>query len=92
MAMIEAMSCGLPAIVPMDADIQEIAIDHENALLVPEWEAVKFAETILKLLDDTALYAHLKNGALKVREQYANEFSLEYQTEVWNKALTSSAR
>ena len=76
----------------MDADTQEIAIDQENALLVPEWNADQFAESMVKLLDDDAVYSHLMNGALKVPERYSNAFSLEYQTGVWDKALRILAK
>ncbi len=89
MAMIEAMSCGLPVIVPADADITEIARNGINSVVVNEWTPRCFAEAIHSLLSDPARYQRLREGALRLREHKAREYSLAAQTELWEGYLYS---
>jgi glycosyltransferase involved in cell wall biosynthesis len=87
MVMIEGMSCGLPAVVPADADIEEIAKDGVNAIVVPRPEARLFADAVLSLLTDPALYDKLAQGAVQIREIYRDEFSGSVQARRWKDAL-----
>jgi len=87
MAMIEAMSCGLPAIVPNDADILEVAVNNVNALIVDTPTDIGYYGAIERLIDDEVLYRELQGGALQIREQYKKEYSLEFQTTLWTNAL-----
>lgn len=87
MAMIEAMSCGLPVIVPSDADIEEVAMDEMNALVVASHEPGAFAEKIVALLGNEQLCKRLSEGALLIRREKAEEYSLGHQAKVWEEAI-----
>lgn len=56
MAMIEALSCGVPCIMPDDSDINTVAIHEMNSLVVPVGDVEAFAESIKRLLTDETLY------------------------------------
>ncbi len=87
MAMIEAMSCGLPAIIADDADIGEVARHEYNSLVVETWTPAAFAAAIVRLLSDTALYQQLRRGALALREHKREEYSLHAQARLWAKTI-----
>jgi glycosyltransferase involved in cell wall biosynthesis len=87
MAMIEAMSCGLPAVVPSDADIEEVAIDGHNALVVNEHTSSAYSSAVVRLLTDDTLMRNLAAGALGLRDKRKQEFSLEFQETVWRSAI-----
>ena len=86
-ALVEAFSCGLPAVIPDDADIGEIAIDQINALLVSQQTPTDFADAIVRLLTDLTLYENLRAGALKIRDQRREEYSVTYQCQLWQDQL-----
>lgn len=89
MAMIEAMSCGLPVIIANDADITEVAQDEVNALIVNDWTAEAFSQAIRNLRDNKSLYEKLQTNAVKIRESRQSEYSLEYQTRLWTDKMDS---
>jgi L-malate glycosyltransferase len=86
-AMIEAMSCGLPVVVAADADIGDIAKQHENGVLVQEQSAEAYAKAMLSLLENEELLEKLRQGALKIREQYAVCYSIDFQNALWRQHL-----
>jgi glycosyltransferase involved in cell wall biosynthesis len=83
-AMIEALACGLPVIMPKISNIPDYAIDGYNALLVEPLDTEGFADAIYKLLTDEKLYKKLKNGADKFRKDHEYEFSMENIKNIWN--------
>lgn len=87
MAMIEAMSCGVPCVVPEDADITTVAQHDSNALVVRMGDIEEFASAITRLLDDETLYGRIQAGALKLREERAWDYSLKGVREVWETVL-----
>ena len=87
MAMIEALSCGLPVIVPDDADITTIAKEHHNALVAKQWRPQAFADAIIAILSDPDLYRTLQTGALALRDEKAQEYSLAFQTQLWQQTI-----
>lgn len=88
-AMIEALSCGLPVIMPRDADIADLARHEVNSLLYPVRDTDACAEAVLRLLGDDALYQRLRGGALRLRTEHAAEYGLAVQSELWRSALSS---
>jgi glycosyltransferase involved in cell wall biosynthesis len=87
MVMIEALSCGLPVVVPDNADITTVAKDGVNALVVRPPHPEAFARAIIRLLTDNRLYTHLARNAIKIRRDYAYEYSLENALKVWEAVL-----
>jgi glycosyltransferase involved in cell wall biosynthesis len=90
MAMIEAMSCGIPAIVPADADMEEIALDANNAIVIKQPNADNFSDAIVYLLTNNEFYQKLSRGAINIRDDCKKQFSLEYQTKVWRSVLLNT--
>jgi glycosyltransferase involved in cell wall biosynthesis len=87
MAMIEALSCGLPVVVPDVGEVTGVAHHGENAWIVSPPTVENFAQAIGTLLEDAELYARLREGALRSREFFRREYSLAATTEVWARAL-----
>jgi glycosyltransferase involved in cell wall biosynthesis len=88
MAMIEAMSCGLPVIVFDDADIGDVVRHGENGILVNLGDVEGFAAAVKRLLNDDDFYKGLCKGALAIRRECKNEYSLEGIMGVWKQVLT----
>src|SRR6185312_1472618 len=76
-AMIEAMSCGVPVVLPETGDVTTLARDGENAVIVSPPTAEAFAEAIARVLGDPALQARLRDGGLALRDRFRREYSLE---------------
>ena len=83
-AMIEALACGLPVIMPNISNIPDYAVEGYNALLVEPLDVEGFADAIYKLMTDDELYKKLKAGAEKFRDEHEYEFSIENITNIWN--------
>jgi glycosyltransferase involved in cell wall biosynthesis len=88
MAMIEAMSCGLPAVIFDDADIGDMARHGKNGLVIKPRDLDGFAKAVKGLLLDTDLYKALSQGALRIRDEYQERFSAEGVKQVWEQVLT----
>jgi glycosyltransferase involved in cell wall biosynthesis len=87
MAMIEALSCGVPVVLPDVGDVTTVAEDGKNASIVRTPTAEGYAEAIGGLLRDEARRARLAQGALALRERFRVEYSLEAAQRVWRRAL-----
>ena len=83
MAMIEALSCGLPIIVPADADIEEVAIHGQNGIVVESGNMNTFTDAVITLLENETLYKQAQQGALMIRQQKRQEYSLTHQIDIW---------
>ncbi|VAW72306.1 hypothetical protein MNBD_GAMMA12-1708 [hydrothermal vent metagenome] len=89
MAMIEAMSCGLPVIISDDADITEIAKNEVNALITNSHHKDCFAQAIVRLRNDESLYQLLRHNALSLRDTKLVEYSVEFQSRLWTEKIES---
>lgn len=89
MAMIEALSCGLPVVISDDADIPTVIKNGENGFLVKVRDVPEFSNCIYKILADNGLYKEMSCSALKIREEKAYEYSVENVKNVWKQVLTS---
>ncbi len=86
-AVIEAMSMGLPCIVPDVGDILEVANDEYNAFIVKPFDIEGFALKVIKLLEDNELYKKMSGNALNTIKEKEEEFSLEYNKSIWDNIL-----
>lgn len=86
-AMLEALSCGLPVVVPHVGDISDVALHGVNAIIVdpPTYEG--FANALSALLEDPYLYSKLADGALASRNQFLHDYSFERSMEIWHSVL-----
>jgi glycosyltransferase involved in cell wall biosynthesis len=73
LAMIEAMMCGLPAVVSDVGDLRDLVKNGVNGYLVPRRSPDLFAERIIELLSD--------EQKLKAFSQAARHSALQYTTE-----------
>ena len=86
-AMIEAMSCGVPVVIPDTGDVTTLARHDENALIVSPPTAEGFADAVSRLLDDRALHARLSHACLAMRDQFRRDYGLEGAIAEWRKAF-----
>jgi glycosyltransferase involved in cell wall biosynthesis len=87
MAMIEALSCGLPVVMPDVGDVTTVARHGENAWIVNPPNAENYAGAIGLILGDINLYAKLREGALQSRAYFQANYSLEAVAGVWEAQL-----
>ena len=87
MAMVEALSCGVPVIVSPVDDVTAVAHHGENAWVVSPPTVDNFTEAISTLLEDADLYARLRQGALRSREAFRTQYSLAAAADIWARAL-----
>jgi len=86
-AMIEALSCGLPVVVPDIGDISDIAVDGYNGILIDEISQDSYVDALSKLVTNQVLYDKLVRGALETREKFLAEYSLENAKRSWREIL-----
>lgn len=89
-AMLEALCCGLPVVVPNVGDILDVAQQGENALIVDPPSVEGFAQAFSALLADPTLYTQLSSGALGSREKFLIEYSLDRSMEIWRSVLNKN--
>jgi len=87
MSMLEAMSAGVPCVVPNVGDIPDIALDGKNAFVVEPLRIKEFADKVLRLLENPDLAERFSTGAIDTLRDKEDEFSLSYNTKVWRKIL-----
>lgn len=86
MAMVEAMSTGLPVVVANVGAINTVVRDGENGYLLPSpADPACASEHILRLLKDADHYQQLSKQALTVRQTHG----YEHTQEVWRQILES---
>lgn len=67
---LEAMSAGLPVIVPTEGGISEMVKDGINGYKIDVQELREIADTIDRMLSDKSLYYQLAENALKYSRQF----------------------
>jgi glycosyltransferase involved in cell wall biosynthesis len=87
MAMVEALSCGVPVVLPDVGDVTTVARDGENAWIVKTASPEAYADAISALLSDEPHRARLAQGALAARARFAAEYSLDAARRAWRRAL-----
>ncbi|HPQ28491.1 MAG TPA: glycosyltransferase [Desulfobacteraceae bacterium] len=86
-AMLEALSCGLPVVVPDVGDIRSVVTHGKNGLLVDFSNKDTVVQILWKVLTDAAFYNILRHGAIKTRAKLDYEYSLEAVSKVWDRAI-----
>lgn len=78
MALLEAMSWGLPALATAVGGVPEVVTDQVNGLLVPPGDVAALADAIARLMSDPLLRERLGRAA---RETVTTRFSLHVAVE-----------
>jgi len=86
-AAIEAMYCGLPAVLTSVCDIPGLFLDGENALLVPLGDHEALVAALCRILTEPGLYQRLRQGALSARKRHMDMWGIEGQVKRWNEIL-----
>ncbi len=87
MSMLEAMSAGVPCVVPNVGDIPDIAQNEKNAFVVEPLRIKEFSDRIMRLLENPSLAERFSSEALNTLRKKEEEFSLPYNIKVWEKIL-----
>ena len=88
LSVIEAMMCGLPAIVPAVGDLGDLVEDGVNGYVVAGRRPEDFAEPLLALLAEPQRLAAFRQAALAASQEYR----LAAATARWNSILASVER
>jgi len=83
LSLMEAMRCGLPAVVPGVGELPELVDDGLNGYLVGEHSPEAFATCILKLLGDRDRLAAFGAAARRSAER----FEVQRATALWDDVL-----
>jgi glycosyltransferase involved in cell wall biosynthesis len=81
-SVLEAMSHGLPVIVPDVGGMREIVDDGVNGYLIPSRNPLEFAEKCILLFNNKKLYDDFSVAA---RKKIENKFSVRHMTEEYLK-------
>ena len=85
LALLEAMSCGIPSIVSNVGDISDVIVNGENGFIINDYRDVNgYVDAISKLLKDDSLYKKVQKNALKVR----NKYSVKNASRIWKKIIS----
>lgn len=84
LAMVEAMACGIPVIVPRVGDISTIAKNEINSLVLEPLNSDAFAYAIMQLLDNKELYERLSKKAVESIKEYTTENAIKKWEEILN--------
>jgi glycosyltransferase involved in cell wall biosynthesis len=87
MSLVEAMSYGLPCVVPEVGDIGEIARDGYNAFVVKPLDEEGFARKALLLLKDRDMYQKMSRNTFHTIKIKERDFSLASIQKTWDKLL-----
>lgn len=89
---LEAMSAGMPVIVPTEGGIAEMVADGENGYKIDVQELDNIANTIKNILSDKTLYILLATNALKYSEKFKAANMIEQITKVLTTSLKEKQR
>lgn len=89
MAVVEALACGVPVVVPDVGDVTDVAHHGENAWVVSGTGAADFAEAFEALLGEPDRLERLARGAREGRERLLTEHSLASAIAAWKPVLAS---
>jgi len=86
-AMLEALSCELPVIVPNVGDISDVARHGYNAWLINETSREAYVRAFSEILDNAETYERLVDGAKATRQRFLAEYTLEKSMDTWKAML-----
>jgi glycosyltransferase involved in cell wall biosynthesis len=82
LSMMEAMTCGLPAVVSAVGDLPDLVEHGVNGLLVPPGRPKAFARAILALLSEPAHLARFSCAATAAAQRYALSNAIQRWDEI----------
>jgi glycosyltransferase involved in cell wall biosynthesis len=92
MVMIEAMSCGLPAVCfDFKCGPRDIITEGKNGLVVKDGDIDGLAEAIVKLMKDDELRKRMGENAKKVVERYSEEKVMNKWVNLYEEAIADKS-
>lgn len=82
-AMLEALSCGLPVVVPDVGDISDVALHGINGLLFEANNVSSLTNNLRRILIEKSLYQKLKNGAEETRKHFIDSYTIKHNQQTW---------
>jgi glycosyltransferase involved in cell wall biosynthesis len=89
--MIQAMLCGLPAVVSHVGEAEELVVNSVNGFLVRDLNVDVFVKAIIKLLDDHAMLSNFSKAARKSAERCDVHYLARKWDEILNELVESSS-
>lgn len=80
----EAMSCGIPCVVPNVGDIRDLVSHNQNSLIFERSDAKDLTVNIERLLSDEIFYSYLSRNA---RKDAVDKVSILGGVKKWNKIV-----
>ena len=71
LSLMEAMTCGLPAVVPDVGDLGDLVEEGANGFLVPGGDPVVMADRVLRILDGVDTWRAFSDRARRSAERYS---------------------
>lgn len=84
---LEAMACACPTVLTDVGGVNEYAIQEQNCILVPPRNPERFAEAILKVLEDKKLKDKLISNGLETVKQYCHKREAKETLEYFKRVL-----
>ncbi len=69
-ALIQAMMCGLPAVVSSVGDLSDVVVDGENGYLIDSRQPENFSDKLEEIFSNQGLYDLFRHSALKSTERF----------------------
>lgn len=86
-ALIQAMLCGLPAVVTDVGDLSDLVVDGENGFLIPELDAAAFVQKLEPLIANPAQLQEFSKSARASAVRLSNERISQTWTQVFNNEI-----
>ena len=87
MVILEAMSVGVPCIVPDVGDITDVAINDYNSMVIKGLNIEHFSDAIVNCINDQILYKKLSNNSLKTISDNKEKYSMKSIAKEWEKVI-----
>jgi len=88
----EAQACGLPVVAARVGGLAHVVSDGESGLLVDGWDPPGYAAAVRSILDDPALAARLRVGAVRWAQRFSWEATTRRFLELYRGAVARAGR
>jgi len=87
MVVLEAMSFGVPCVVPNVGDITDVAINNYNSMVIKGLNVKHFSDAIVSCINKKNLYKRLSKGALKTIDNNKENYTKKSVAKEWEKVI-----
>jgi glycosyltransferase involved in cell wall biosynthesis len=87
MVIVEAMSRGVPSVTPNVGDITDLVQNNVNGIVIENRDSSKFAEEILRILNDKETYKKMSVQAMSSVKELASLSRLQVLVKYWEEVL-----